>query len=167
MSPRRSFLGPLLLGMVLPGLFLLFLEGVAGRPGVEAQGAGTNARLFGIDYVSGTFAPISARGQQIWTKPGGIVNAFAQQTGTGTTAAFDVPYAVDHATVMVPGGGPAACTATLQGSLDNVTWADLSGSITCTATIYTATTGKPARYVRMSLTALTGGANVTTTYIGR
>ena len=90
-------------------------------------------------------------------------------TGAGSSVAVrTIP--AKHAVQATMGGTVVATAVTvdLEGSLDNTTWDALdshafSGAeITAEAAVW-AVTDKPARYVRLNLTTLTGGTNPTVT----
>jgi len=73
-----------------------------------------------------------------------------------------------HTVTFNTGAALAACTAQLEGSLDNSKWYSLTGDIDCTAV-----TGamihapeKPVNYVRGNCTALTAANTVTISYLG-
>lgn len=78
-----------------------------------------------------------------------------------------------HTIQIVVTGGPATCSVQLEGSLDDpaketMTWANVSGAQTCTATTTVFTIDKPVTAIRANLTILTGGATPTVTvkYVG-
>lgn len=93
---------------------------------------------------------------------------FATLGATGTTSAANAD-ANYHTVQAVPSGSPSGCTLRLEGSLDNSNWFDLSGSQTCTSAVMFHVDGKPATYVRVNLTALSGGTSPTVqiTYKGQ
>lgn len=103
-------------------------------------------------------------------------NPFAAQNATGQTAAFNwlsTTTTAGHIPLwmtfqVVTTGGPATCTLNVQGSLDNINWFDLSGNQTCTSSLMFHVVNKPVQYVRINLSALTGGTSptVTTTVFG-
>ena len=90
-------------------------------------------------------------------------------TTTGTTALFSVPGYTFHTVQAIVTGSPSGCTMHLEGSLDTVNWADLSGDQTCTSTVMFHVTSRAVAAVRVNLTALTGGTSPTVTiyYQGR
>jgi hypothetical protein len=74
-----------------------------------------------------------------------------------------------HHTLQVNVVSPATCSIRLEGSLDNVRWADLSGAQTCTSSTMFHVDGKPVVFVRANLTAYSGdqpGAKVAIVYKG-
>ena len=98
------------------------------------------------------------------------VNSFTAQTAVGQTAGFDVGTASVHSIQLVVTGAPTACTYRLQGSNDGTTWYHISAAdITCTSSIVSFESNKPARFVRGDLKTLTGGASPTVTlhYAGK
>lgn len=64
-----------------------------------------------------------------------------------------------HTVAAVPSGSPAICTLRLEGSLDHISWFDLSGDQTCTASLMFHVADKPVQFVRINLTALSGGSS--------
>lgn len=94
----------------------------------------------------------------------GVNRTFAAQLATGQTAAFDTFNAETHTAHVVMTGGATTCTYRLQGSNDNTTWYDISGSdITCTSTAVQHVADKPSRFVRGSLLTFSGGTSPTIT----
>lgn len=74
-----------------------------------------------------------------------------------------------HQISWIVTGAPAACTVKLQSSPDGTTWSDLIANQTCTANGQSVVTGQVlANFVRVNVTALSGGASptITTTYVG-
>ena len=66
-------------------------------------------------------------------------------------------------------GAPAACTYSLEGSLDNTNWTAIISAQVCTTSgvlTWEATGTKPVLFVRVNFTALSGGATATATYVG-
>lgn len=93
--------------------------------------------------------------------------AFAALTGVSTTAAYAVGGNDKHTVQLVMTGSPASCTANLDGSLDGTHWKDLSGGQTCTSTpVIFHVVDRVVAFVRINVTALSGGATVTPTYQG-
>lgn len=91
------------------------------------------------------------------------VNTFAVESGVLATEAFKAT-AANHTAVWVVTGGPAACTARLQGSIDAVNWFDIDGSdTTCTSTISTSVASKPFLWVRGNIKTFSGGSSPTIT----
>ena len=94
---------------------------------------------------------------------------FAAQTATGVTASLDLDKLriapVDATAQLNITGSPTTCTYQVEGSLDNVTWFDLSGGQTCTANLMFHLDSKPVNYIRGNLTALGGGTSPTVTFI--
>lgn len=72
-----------------------------------------------------------------------------------------------HTVQVVVSGSPSACTVRLEGSLDNNSWVDLSGTQSCTTspTMFHVD-GKPVTYVRVNLLSFTGASSATITYKG-
>lgn len=68
-----------------------------------------------------------------------------------------------HTVQVVVTGGPATCSIQLEGTLDAIssssTWANLSGSQTCTSTVTFHVTERAVKGVRVNVTALTGGTS--------
>lgn len=95
---------------------------------------------------------------------------FATLSATGQTSSINVSTvgAVRHTFQVNVTGSPAGCAVQLEGSLDNSTWFDLSGSQTCTSNIMIHIVNKPVSYVRGNLTTFSGGTNPTATirYVG-
>lgn len=73
-----------------------------------------------------------------------------------------------HTIQAEPSGSPTGCTVKLEGSLDGVSWFDLSGDLTCTSAVMLHITDKPVMFVRVNLTALSGGTSpsVVVRYLG-
>lgn len=95
--------------------------------------------------------------------------AFPVQAASGTTISLAVPFApTKHGVMSVVTGGPATCSVQLEGSMDNTNFFLISASTTCTSTVMFQAIDKPVLYVRINLTALTGGTapTVTSTYLG-
>ena len=99
---------------------------------------------------------------------------FGTLSSVTTTAAVDVSLLTPskHTIQTLIAGSPAACSIQLEGTLDDVsgspTWANLSGSQTCTSSVTFHVTERPVRGVRVNLTALSGGSSPTVTikYVG-
>ncbi len=87
-----------------------------------------------------------------------------------TSSTFDVSRLAPskHTVAVVPSGSPTGCSIKLEGSLDGTTWFDLSGAQTCTSNVMVHVVDKPVDYVRVNLTALSGGTSpsVTVSYLG-
>lgn len=92
-------------------------------------------------------------------------------TATGASTALNFRSGVrDHAIQATTTGAPTAVTITLEGSLDGVTYFTLdshafsAGEITAEAA-YWNVSAQLVHYVRVNLTVLTGGTNVTVLYL--
>ena len=95
--------------------------------------------------------------------PGTTLNAVTANT-TGT--AVDAGSARSNWTaIAVATGAPTGGTLTLELSFDGTTWAPSGTTQTVTAagTFFMASTGRPARYARVSLSGLAGTITLTTT----
>ena len=94
---------------------------------------------------------------------------FTAQTATGTTASLNLDKLniapVDATAQLNVTGSPTTCTYQVEGSLDNVTWFDLSGGQTCTSSLMFHLDSKPVNYIRGNLTALSGGTSPDVTFI--
>src|SRR4051812_1401267 len=80
-------------------------------------------------------------------------------TAVATGASMDVSQTVpmSHTVQFIVTGGPATCTLSLEGSVDNgVTWFNLTTG-TCTSSGTMSFSGKGINRVRPNLTVLTGG----------
>ena len=73
-----------------------------------------------------------------------------------------------HTLQAVVTGSPDACAIQLEGSLDGSTWANLSGTQTCTSSVAFHVVDKPVTWIRANLTSLTGGTSPTVAirYVG-
>lgn len=74
-----------------------------------------------------------------------------------------------HEVVADVSGSPATCTFQLQGSADgSAPWIDMSGDQDCSADMAVGVVNRFFPYVRVNLSALSGGSSpsVTFTYIG-
>jgi hypothetical protein len=96
----------------------------------------------------------------------------AQQTFTATLSATGATTPVlvnaqNHTLEVNVTGTASACAVQLEGSLDGSTWANLSGSQSCTSspTMFHVD-GKPIMWVRANLTAFTGATSATILYKG-
>jgi hypothetical protein len=99
----------------------------------------------------------------LWAQQKGFTSTLT--TATTTQAVWtDSQY---HTVQIVVTGGPSACAAKLEGSLDNVNWFDLSGSQTCTSSVMFHVDGKPITYARVNLSTWTGGTAAVITYRGQ
>ena len=91
------------------------------------------------------------------------LSTFAAQTAIGATASVDLSKLrvwPDKATVQLNvTGAPTTCTYQVEGSLDNASWFDVSGSQVCTSSLMFHLDAKPVAYVRGNLTALSGGTS--------
>jgi hypothetical protein len=115
-------------------------------------------KLAFLIFVLGWIAP--AQQQSLITWP--VLSSAA------VTTAYNTPGNDKHTLAVVVAGTPAACTVALEGSMDTVTWASLSGNQTCTSTVMFHVTDRPVVFVRANLSALSGGTKptVTITYLG-
>ena len=93
-----------------------------------------------------------------------------QLTTASATPGQNLPIPVaKHTLQVVVTGSPAACAIQLEGTLDkdatasSATWANLSGSQTCTATVTFHVIDRAVNGVRANLTALSGGTAPTVT----
>lgn len=66
-----------------------------------------------------------------------------------------------HTVQVTVTGSPTACTVRLEGSLDGVTYFDLSGSQACTANVMFHVVQRPVLWVRVYLVTLAGGTSPT------
>lgn len=108
-----------------------------------------------IAYVSITQA------QQVSRMSGALMSTGAQSP---INIFSSTPSAIRyHRIYWYTQGGPSGCTAKLEGSADSVSWADLIPAQTCTSTGGTVTsvanTTGTINYVRVNLTALSGGTS--------
>lgn len=102
------------------------------------------------------------------------VVAFAALSASGTSTGANLGIAAHwHTVQVVVTGSPATCSVQLEGTIDDAlsssaTWANLSGTQTCTSTVTFHVVDKLALGVRINLTALTGGSSPTVTvrYVG-
>ena len=96
---------------------------------------------------------------------------WAALSATGQTPSVDVSTVapVRHTLSGTITGSPTTCTLKLEGSLDNTTWFDLSGSQSCTANFMFHVVDRHVDSVRVNLTALSGGTSPTVTlkYMGK
>lgn len=91
---------------------------------------------------------------------------YAQLTAAGITSAV-LTGALNHTLQVNVTGSPATCAIQLEGSLDGVNWANLSGSQSCTAAVTMFHVDlKPVKLVRANLTAYSGGGTVSIFYRG-
>jgi hypothetical protein len=91
----------------------------------------------------------------------------ASLSATGQTAGYFVTAKTHSVQVVVV--SPSACTLHLEGSLDKVHWADISGDQSCLVSSMWHVTDRLVTYVRVSLTAYSGdqgGATVQVFYTG-
>jgi hypothetical protein len=99
---------------------------------------------------------------------------FGTLSSATTTSAFDVSSLTPHKHTLqvVVTGGPATCGIQLEGTLDDVasspTWANLSGSQSCTSSVTFHVVDRAVTGVRVNLTALSGGTSPTVSvkYVG-
>ena len=92
---------------------------------------------------------------------------------TATGASNDMPVRKiikDHTVYASITGAPTAVTVDLEGSLDGTNWVQLAthpftaGELTATQAMFHVI-DKPVRFVRVNLTALTGGTSPTVTVL--
>ncbi|HXO85463.1 MAG TPA: hypothetical protein VN803_08050 [Gemmatimonadales bacterium] len=97
---------------------------------------------------------------------------FGKFTASGTTNGVNLGgsysntrAAHKHTLEVVVTGSPAACSIQLEGTLDDVngtpTWANMSGSQTCTSSVTFHVVDRAVTGVRINLTALSGGSSPT------
>lgn len=95
---------------------------------------------------------------------------FVALTAVSATAFCDVGKTTpnNHTVMLVVTGGPASCTANLQGFVDGVTAGDLSGNQTCTSSVMFHVGSRPVNSIKINLSALSGGTapTVTAFYLG-
>jgi hypothetical protein len=95
---------------------------------------------------------------------------FGTFTAAAATNAFDVSYLVPthHSFAAIVTGAPATCTVQLEGSLDGTNWFALTAATTCTSSVFASAANYATDYVRLNLTALTGGSSPTVSlrYLG-
>lgn len=101
----------------------------------------------------------------------GSYNAFQQTTfSTVTTASpiFERTGSLYHQLSWVVTGAPASCSIRVDSSPDNITYTPggIIGATTCTSNGNGTITAAQAVYVRVNVTALSGGATVTVYYKG-
>jgi hypothetical protein len=94
-------------------------------------------------------------------------------SATGTTIPVQLAVtAHKHTVQVVTTGSPTTCSIQLEGTLDDVTssptWANISGSQTCTSSVTFHIADRPVNGVRVNLTALSGGSSPTVAikYVG-
>jgi hypothetical protein len=89
-------------------------------------------------------------------------------SAAGTTSSIAVAGSDVHTVQIVVTGGPGACTLNLDGSLDAIHWADISGGQTCTSNVVFHVVNRSVAFVRGNLTAFSGGTapTATVTYLG-
>lgn len=92
-----------------------------------------------------------------------ITTALAAVTANGSSTAIDLvtPYRT-HTLQTVVTGAPTSLSVTLEGSLNGTNWVVLATSTSTTGDAQFAV-DKPVRYVRATLSALTGGTAPTVT----
>lgn len=104
-----------------------------------------------------------------------IRHAFVALTSTGATSGLFTQMSQQgripdkHEVVADVSGSPATCTFQLQGSADgSAPWIDMSGDQDCSADMAVGVVNRFFPYVRVNLSALSGGSSpsVTFTYIG-
>jgi hypothetical protein len=98
---------------------------------------------------------------------------FTTLVASGATSAFDVSRVSPHKHTVqwVTTGSPATCTLSLEASISGPTgpWASISGDQTCTSSSMFHVVERSVDYIRINLTALTGGSSPTVTpyYMGK
>lgn len=101
----------------------------------------------------------------------GVNYTFPTLSATGTSASIAVNNVIPtkHGMQVNTTGAPAACTYNLEGSLDAVNWTSIINAQACTTSgtlTWDATGIKPVLFVRVNLTALSGGATASAIYVG-
>lgn len=95
---------------------------------------------------------------------GRVAASFPALTATGNTQVFAVAQMPWVHTVQINvTGGPATCTAKLQGSLDGVNFFDMNTAQTCTSGALFAVANLPVLFIRINLTTFSGGSSPTMT----
>ena len=85
-------------------------------------------------------------------------------TGIGASDIKKLPAVMkDFAYQSTTTGSPTTATLDLEGSLDGTTFSQLGTANHATSGTYTAVVDKPVLYVRLNLTALSGGSSPTVT----
>jgi len=113
-----------------------------------------------------------ARSQHLQTfATTGVYFTFPALSATGQTASIAVNNVIPakHGMQVNTTGAPAACTYNLEGSLDGTNWTSIINAQACTTsgTLTWESTGtKPVLFVRVNVTALSGGATATPIYVG-
>lgn len=120
----------------------------------------------GVDMANVIVAPTAGGGNRLAVGTGSVTasSTLAAVTTNATGATVDLGCARDSITVVaVASGSPTAGTLTLELSLDNVTFVSstATASITAAGTYAIFSTGRAARYVRASLSGLTGTITLT------
>jgi hypothetical protein len=104
-----------------------------------------------------------------------IRRAFNSLAATGATSSLFTQISQEgripdkHVVIADVTGGPATCTFQLEGSATgSAPWIDLSGDQDCSADMAVGVINRPFPYVRVNLSALSGGSSpsVVFTYIG-
>lgn len=99
--------------------------------------------------------------------PGNICGgSFVAFTATGTTAILNCGKTIpnNHTVQVVVTGGPATCTANLQGDIGGGLYSDLSGNQTCTSSITFHVGSRPVSSIKVNLSALSGGTSPTVSF---
>lgn len=120
----------------------------------------------GVDTANIIVAPTAGGGNRVAVGTGSVTatSTLAAVTTNSTGTSVDLGCARDSITVVaVATGSPTAGTLTLELSIDNVTFvtSTATASITAAGTYSIFSTGRAARYVRASLTGLTGSITLT------
>lgn len=126
------------------------LVDVGGTERVSLYGRNLNAGDTSVAVAGSTGRLLVATGQ-------GATSLTTLQGATGPAATVDMTVGfATYAMSTVVVGAPATCTVNLEGSHDAVTWYVLGTSNSTTGDL-TSVTGKPCRYLRANVTALTSG----------
>lgn len=115
-------------------------------------------------------APVEGQHLQTYATTGAYFT-FPALSATGQTASIAVNNVIPtkHGVQVNTTGAPAACTYNLEGSLDNTNWTSIINAQACTTSgtlTWDATGIKPVLFVRVNLTALSGGATATPIWVG-
>ena len=124
-----------------------------------------------VDTANIIVAPSAGGGNRLAVGSGSVTasSTLAAVTANATGSSVDFGAARPYITVVaVATGSPTAGTLTLELSIDNVTFVSstATASITAAGTYAIFSTGRPARYVRASLTGLVGTITLTANIMG-
>lgn len=117
----------------------------------------------GVNNV--TVSASASVGNALAVSTGSVFSGVTLNAATGNTTgtAVDSGSARSNWSMVAVGTATLAGTLTLELSLDNVTWVSSTATATLTAagTVGAFSTGRPARYARVSLSGATGAGTVT------